>query len=232
MHLNGQLQSIEQVRDLDSAKLISWTLDNFDREKLILSTGFGMEGCALIDMASRQGENLTVHYLDTGFFFPETYELIDELKQKYTNVNLVDSGTSLTPALQEERYGPRLWERDPDACCRLRKVLPMRELLKDAEVWMTGVRNDQSAHRKSARKIEWNSSHEVWKISPLASWNRSQVWEYIRTRGIPHNILHHNGYPSIGCVQCTKQVSGVSVQEYSRKGRWSGSEKTECGLHL
>ena len=232
MHLASRKGSIEQIQNLSATELIAWSLDNFDREKIVLSSGFGMEGCALIDMAARQSATLDVHYLDTGFFFPQTYELIDELKERYANVTFIDSGTRLTPAEQENRYGPRLWERDSDVCCLLRKVLPMRELLKDAEVWITGVRSDQSPQRRSTRRVEWNSSHEVWKVAPLSTWTRSQVWEYIQAHQVPHNLLHHEGYPSIGCMQCTKKVPGVSVQEYSRQGRWSGSAKTECGLHL
>lgn len=235
MQLNGRpfhlLRSLKQIQGLDPENLISWTLDNFEKKHIVLSTGFGMEGCVLIDMAAQKKTDLTVYYLDTGFFFPETYELIDELKNKYKNITLVNAGTSLSPADQESRYGPRLWEKDPDACCRLRKVLPMQRLLKDVEVWITGVRSDQSVQRQSVQKMEWHAFHQVWKVSPLASWTRRQVWEYIRNNEVPHNILHHKGYPSIGCVQCTKEVDGISVQEYSRKGRWSGSEKTECGLH-
>ncbi len=232
MHLTSRQGSIEQIQDMSPGELIAWSLDNFDREKIVFSTGFGMEGCALIDMAARQRAALDIHYMDTGFFFPETYELIDELKERYSNVTFINAGTPLTPQEQEARYGPRLWERDPDICCLLRKVLPMRELLKDAEVWITGVRSDQTTERRSTRVIEWNSSHEVWKIAPLSTWTRSQVWEYILANQVPHNLLHHQGYPSIGCVQCTKKVPGVTVQEYSRQGRWSGSAKTECGLHL
>ena len=232
MHLTSRQGSIEQIQDLDAAELIAWSLDNFDRKKIVLSTGFGMEGCALIDMAARQSAAPDVYYLDTDFFFKETYQLIDELKERYANVTFIDSGTRLTPDEQEARYGPRLWERDPDVCCFLRKVLPMREILKDAAVWITGVRNDQTPQRRSTRKLEWNSSHEVWKIAPLSTWTRSQVWEYIRVHQVPHNLLHHEGYPSIGCMQCTKKVPGTSVQEYSRQGRWPGSVKTECGLHL
>lgn len=232
MHLTSRQGSIEQVRELNAAELVAWALEHFDRDKIVLSSGFGMEGCALIDMASRHCDKLAVHYLDTGFFFPETYQLIDELKERYPHLNFVDSGTRLTPEQQEARYGSRLWERDPDICCLLRKVLPMRELLKDAEVWITGVRSKQSAQRRSLQTIEWNSSHEVWKIAPLASWSRPQVWDYVQMNQVPHNLLHHEGYPSIGCMQCTKKVPGLSVQEYSRQGRWADSTKTECGLHL
>ena len=232
MNLARQKISIEQIQNLRETELIAWLLDNFDREKIVLSSGFGMEGCALIDMAARQSATLDVHYLNTGFFFPETYELIDELKERYTHVTFIDSGTRLTPGKQETLYGPRLWERDPDICCILRKVLPLRKLLKDAEVWITGVRKDQSPQRRATRRVEWNSSYEVWKITPLSEWTRDQVWKYIRAHKVPHNVLHHEGYPSIGCMQCTKKVPGVSVHEYSRQGRWSESDKTECGIHL
>lgn len=212
--------------------LIAAVLEHFEPRQITLSTGFGMEGCALVEMVSQLEVQLEVVYMDTAFFFPETYALINEMKEHYPDLRFVNAGTHLTPQQQEERYGEKLWERDPDVCCLLRKVLPMKEVLKDSRVWLTGLRRDQSSHRKNLSKVEWEHSHELWKISPLADWTRSQIWEYIQEHDVPHNKLHKKGYPSIGCMQCTKHVPGASMSDYSREGRWAGLSKTECGLHV
>jgi len=222
-----------ESQHLDSPQsLIATVLEHFEPGKIALSTGLGMEGCALIEMVSQLKVQLEITYMDTAFFFPETYALIDEMKEHYPDLRFVNAGTNLTPQRQEELYGEKLWERDPDVCCLLRKVLPMKEVLKDAQVWLTGLRRDQSSHRKNLSKVVWEHHHELWKISPLADWTRSQVWEYVQEHDVPHNQLHKKGYPSIGCMQCTKHVPGASMNDYSREGRWAGLAKTECGLHL
>ena len=222
-----------ESQHLDSPQsLIATVLEHFEPGKIALSTGLGMEGCALIEMVSQLKGQLEITYMDTAFFFPETYALIDEMKEHYPDLRFVNAGTNLTPQRQEELYGEKLWERDPDVCCLLRKVLPMKEVLKDTQVWLTGLRRDQSSHRKNLSKVVWEHHHELWKISPLADWTRSQVWEYVQEHDVPHNQLHKKGYPSIGCMQCTTHVPGASMNDYSREGRWAGLTKTECGLHL
>ena len=213
------------------AELVAWSLEKFADKRLVITTAFGMEGCALIDMYAEHDRPVTVVYLDTMFFFPETYDLRDRMVERYPQLRFENRGTSLSPAEQAKRYGERLWERNPDLCCRLRKVDPMCRAMIDADVWVTGIRRSQSKSRIAARAVEWDWKYQVLKINPLASWSRADVWEYIRERGIPYNPLHERGYPSIGCTHCTKQVPGASVTDYSREGRWSGSDKTECGLH-
>ncbi|MCH8018062.1 MAG: phosphoadenosine phosphosulfate reductase family protein, partial [Acidobacteria bacterium] len=128
-------------------KLIEWTLERFSHQKLVLTTGFGMEGCALIEMYAAHRKPLDVIYLDTMFFFPETYSLIDKLKSRHPYLNFINRGTTLTPEEQELQYGAQLWKKNPDLCCQLRKVDPMRETLKDIDVWITGVRRSQAPSR-------------------------------------------------------------------------------------
>jgi phosphoadenylyl-sulfate reductase (thioredoxin) len=136
--------------------------------------------------------------------------------------------SALTPETQEQVYGPSLWSADPDLCCRLRKLEPMREALRRREAWITAIRRDQTAARAAARVVEWDYQFKLVKINPLAHWSRRDVWSYIASNGVPYNPLHDQGYPSIGCTHCTRAVGNG---EEDRAGRWAGRAKTECGLH-
>ncbi len=211
--------------------LVAWALLRFAHQRLILTTQFGMEGCALIDLCARQARHLRVVYIDTRFFFAETYALRDRLIERYPNVSFVDGGTSLSPEEQAAQYGPELWKRDPDLCCRLRKVEPMRAVMQDADVWLTALRRSQSATRANLRVVEWDWKFQVLKVNVLANWSREDVWRYITAHNVPYNPLHERGYPTIGCTHCTQPVEGAGVTDYTRAGRWNGTEKTECGLH-
>ena len=212
-------------------KLIMWTLERFAHQRMILTTSFGMEGCALVDMYAQHGEPVTVVYLDTMFFFPETYALRDRLVERYPNVDFVSRGADLTPEEQETRFGPKLWQSNPAQCCKLRKVDPMYPVMAEADVWITGLRRSQSPTRANMRVIDWEWRYQVLKVSPLANWERDEIWEYIRAHDVPYNPLHEQGYPTIGCTHCTAPVPGSTPADYSRAGRWSSSEKTECGMH-
>ncbi len=219
------------TEDAPIDELIAWSLDRFADQRLVITTSFGMEGCALIDMYAAHGKPLTVVYLDTMFFFPETYELRDRFVKRYPNLNMLNRGTKLTPQEQAAKHGDELWKRDPDLCCKLRKVEPMYEVMAEIDVWITGLRRSQSVARANLRVIDWDWRYQVLKISPLAKWERSQVWEYIQQHDVPYNELHEKGYPTVGCTYCTAPVPGSSPCDYSRAGRWNSAEKTECGLH-
>jgi len=212
-------------------RVVAWVLERFAAHRTVLTTSFGMEGCALIDMVAAHGGAITVVYLDTMFFFPETYRLRDRMAVRYPGLTFVNRGTSLTPEAQERLYGPELWRRDPDLCCRLRKEEPMRSALAGADVWLTGLMRSQSATRAALPVVGWDWKYQVLKVSPLATWDRARVWDYVRRRGVPYNELHERGYPSVGCTHCTAPVAGAAPGEYSRAGRWAGRDKTECGLH-
>jgi len=215
----------------NAAALLAWTLRRFPRQRVAATTGFGLEGCVLVDLLARLRLPPRVLYLDTHFLFPETYALRDRLAARYPRVRLRDVGTRLTAAEQEAAFGPALWSRDPDACCRLRKVEPLRAALRGADVWITGLRREQSAERAGIQAVEWDAQYEVVKVNPLAGWTRSEVWQHVRAHEIPYNPLHLEGYPSIGCTHCTRRVDDVDPDGYSRAGRWAGTGKTECGLH-
>ena len=217
--------------DASTESLIQWSLDQFADQRMVITTGFGMEGCALIDLYAAHEKPLDVIYLDTGFFFPETHRLIDKLRARYPHLSFINHGTQLTPEEQATQYGDRLWKTDPDLCCELRKVGPMREALNEVDVWVTALRRSQGPSRANLRVAEWSDKYEVLKISPLAAWSRQEVRQHVKAHQVPYNELHDHGYPSLGCTHCTQAVAGLSSQDYSREGRWAGTEKTECGLH-
>lgn len=217
--------------DASPPEIVAWALERFGEQRLVTTTQFGMEGCALLDMIGRTGRTIEVVYLDTMFFFPETYALRDQLADRYPNLIIVNRGTTLTPEQQALLYGPELWKREPDQCCKIRKVDPMAPVMRDVDVWLTGIRRGQSDTRAATRVVEWDWKWQVLKVSPLANWSREQVWEYVQAHDVPYNPLHEQGYPTIGCTHCTKAVPGAKVTDYSRAGRWAGQSKTECGLH-
>lgn len=212
-------------------ELVAWSLERFADRHLVITTSFGMEGCALIDMYARHERPLDIIYLDTMFFFPETYALRDRLAKRYPHLLFVNRGTTLTPEEQAEHFGPELWKNNPDQCCKLRKVDPMDEVLTGADVWVTGLRRNQSETRAALRVMEWDWKFQLIKFNPLVSWDRKQVWEYVQSNGVPYNELHERGYPTVGCTHCTQPVAGSQIGDYTRAGRWSGTAKTECGLH-
>lgn len=228
--LNKDL-STQISEDLSTDEFIAWTLQRFAHQRLVITSSFGMEGCALIDMYAKHGLPLTVIYLDTMFFFPESYTLRDSLIERYPHIDFVNRGTDLTPEQQAKKFGDKLWERDPDLCCRLRKVDPMFAVMSEVDVWVTGLRRSQSATRANLKMIEWDWRYQLLKVSPLVKWERKEIWAYIQANKVPYNELHEKGYPTVGCTHCTKMVPGSTIGEYSRKGRWSDMDKTECGLH-
>jgi phosphoadenosine phosphosulfate reductase len=209
-------------------QVIRWGFESFGRD-VAISSAFGAAGMAVIDMTARlQGRDFRLFTLDTQFLFPETYYLMGRIEQKY-GVAIERVYPAQSPAEQKREHGEALWARDPDTCCNLRKVEPLRRKLSELAAWITSIRRDQTASRSGARKIEWDAKFGLVKINPLADWTEKQVWRYIQTHDVPYNPLHDQDYPSIGCTHCTRPVLAGEDQ---RAGRWAGFSKTECGLHV
>ena len=206
--------------------VLRWAKEEFGSD-VALATGFGPEGCVLIDMLAQLGQQTRIFYLDTDLHFTETYRLVRKLEMRY-GVSLERRATQLTLTAQEQSFGAKLWERDPDRCCQLRKVDPLVETLADLHAWITAIRRDQSVARAVAQVIERDRKFGLIKINPLVRWSAIEVWKYIFKHNVPYNELHDKGYPSIGCIPCTTQVR---QGEDPRAGRWRGAMKTECGLH-
>ena len=196
--------------------------------RVALACSFGgPSGMALLDLALRVEPRLPVYYVDTGLLFPETYALVERAARRYGIVPFAVA-PELSVDAQAERLGPALWASDPDACCAQRKVAPNRAFLAGYEAWFTGIRRAQSPTRAPLEPVEPDGPGLV-KVSPLFDWSDEDVWAYVNERGVPVNALHFDGYPSIGCVPCTRRPA---PGEDARAGRWAGFAKTECGLHL
>src|SRR5579864_5862081 len=208
-------------------RALTWAFETFGN-RVAISSAFGAEGMVLIDMASRVHKDFRLFTIDTEFLFPETYALMDRIEEKY-GIAIEKVYSVLSPEEQEITHGTALWTRDPDLCCSLRKVEPLHRKLGELSAWITSIRRDQTAARSGAAKIEWDEKFGLIKINPIADWSSKQVWQYIREHDTPYNALHDLSYPSIGCTHCTR---AVHPGEDPRAGRWSGSSKTECGLHI
>jgi phosphoadenosine phosphosulfate reductase len=206
--------------------VLEWTFDTFG-DGAAMATGFGPSGVSLMHMLSRVRPTATVFYLDTDLLFPETHDLKRRLSDRLgIRITRVHSGLSLQE--QGRKEGTNLWRSDPDRCCYLRKVVPLRRFLETKDAWITGIRRDQSPTRRDVGVVEWDRTHELVKVNPLARWSEEQIWKYIKLHDLPYNVLHDRGFPSIGCIPCTKPVSDGGD---ARSGRWQGHEKLECGIH-
>jgi phosphoadenosine phosphosulfate reductase len=216
----------EKFEDADPQLTLAWALQEFGSQ-VATATGFGAEGCVIIDMLSKIDPHARIFYLDTDLFFPETYQLMERLKQRY-GVTFERRATSLSLEAQAKQYGEKLWERQPAECCRLRKVEPLIETLAGLRAWISGIRRDQSPARANAAVVERDRKFGLIKINPLVGWNSIAVWKYIVKHDVPYNPLHDRGFPSIGCIHCT---TPVRLGEGQRAGRWREQDRTECGLH-
>jgi phosphoadenosine phosphosulfate reductase len=194
-------------------------------ERLAVVTSFQPTGIIILHMLSTIAPRTPVLTVDTGLLFAETYRLIDEIAARF-DLNLTRL-RPVQPALDSQ--GVPLWQTNPDLCCQLRKVEPLRAALAPFDAWIAGLRRDQSATRATTPVIAWDARHEMVKFCPLATWTETMVWTYIHAHNLPYNRLHDQGYASIGCQPCTRPLQpGESL----RAGRWSGLDKTECGLHV
>jgi phosphoadenylyl-sulfate reductase (thioredoxin) len=213
------IEAAARALETDSpVDILRWAATHVRR--VAFATGFGAEGCVLIDLIGREKLPVDIFTLDTGVLFPETYTLWRALEAKY--------GITIR-AVPPAQVIDRLWESDPDRCCDLRKVQPLREALRGFDAWITAIRRDQTPERANAAVVESDPKFGLIKINPLVRWTHDDVWGHLYAHDVPTNPLHQQGYPSIGCAPCT---SPVVPGENLRAGRWRGAAKTECGLHV
>ena len=178
-------------------------------------------------LASRAMPGVDVVFLDTGYHFEETIGTRDAV-EAVMDVNLITLTPVQSVAEQDAQYGPKLHDRDPDLCCKLRKVQPLEQGLKDYRAWATGLRRDESPTRANTPVVGWDEKRQKVKISPIARWTQDDVDAYVTEHGVLTNPLLMDGYASVGCAPCTRRVL---QGEDARAGRWAGRSKTECGLH-
>jgi phosphoadenosine phosphosulfate reductase len=216
---------LPDVEAMTAEECLLWAYDRFG-DKLCLTCSWQKQSSVLVHMVSELGIDIPVIELDTALFFRETYETRERLVERY-GLELIRPEV-ISVAEQHKQEGPNLWESNPDRCCHVRKVEPLERALKDYDAWISGIRREQSLTRKDAQRVEFSERYDVWKIQPLVDWDAKRVDAYIHVNEIPYNPLHDAGYPSIGCIPCTRPVSR---EQDERAGRWADSDKIECGIH-
>ncbi|MCW2622428.1 MAG: phosphoadenosine phosphosulfate reductase [Frankiales bacterium] len=215
-------------RDLESATaqdVLRWAADTFG-DRFVIATSMG--DALLASLAAEASPGIELLFLDTGYHFAETIGTRDAVESVY-DVRVRTQLPLLTVQQQDEAYGKDLWARDPDACCALRKVAPLAKALEDYDAWGSGIRRDESPSRAGAGVVEWDAKRSMVKVNPIATWTQEQADAWIAEHGVLVNPLAYDGYPSIGCQACTRRVE---PGQDARAGRWAGSGKVECGLHV
>lgn len=196
--------------------------------KLMMATAFGAEGCCLMHMLAEIEPSVKIINLDTGYQFKETLELRERILERYgIAVEMVKPDTTVEE-YEKQHNGP-LYVLRPDQCCFDRKITPLKKAVQGYAAWISAIRGDQTEHRKAAGVVQWDAKFNVVKYNPLLRWNKKDVWKFITDHNVPYNPLHDQGYPSIGCWPCTAPVTDGGDE---RSGRWAGSAKKECGLHV
>jgi phosphoadenosine phosphosulfate reductase len=221
--LERESQALEKA---SPQEILGWAIDRY-APKFTMATAFGPEGMVLIHMLSQIDPNTPIFNLETGYQFPETLALREEVKRRY-GIEVELKRPKLTVQEYEKLNGGPVYKQDPNRCCADRKLSVLREAAVGFDAWASAIRRDQSADRAAAPIVGWDKKFGLVKVSPLANWTKKQVWSLITKENIPYNPLHDQGFTSIGCWPCTRSVL---PGEDERAGRWSGYAKTECGLH-
>jgi phosphoadenosine phosphosulfate reductase len=222
---NVELGSLTD-HEASPAEVVAWVAQNFGVDAAAVACS--MADAALPHLVAEQLPGVDVLFLDTGYHFSETYATRDEV-ERVLDVRIIDITPEQTVAEQDAEFGAQLFARDPALCCARRKVAPLHGALGGYEVWFTGVRRDEAPTRTNTPLVTWDERNGLVKVNPVASWSFDDLLGYAAEHKAPVNLLVNFGYPSIGCEPCTKPVA---AGEDPRSGRWSGTSKTECGLHV
>jgi len=217
-------QAAEELAGAPAQDVIRWATDTFGDRICVTSS---MTDAVIIHLVSRSRPGIDVIFLDTGYHFAETIGTRDAVSAVFP-VNVINVTPTQTVAEQDEQMGPRLYRRNPDLCCYLRKVVPLERALEPYDAWITGVRKQETHARSDTRAVQWDARREMVKVNPIVDWTQDQVDAYIAENGVLVNPLVYDGYPSIGCATCTARVEAGAD---ARSGRWAGTGKTECGIH-
>jgi phosphoadenosine phosphosulfate reductase len=206
----------EELETAPAAEVIGWAVDRFGGE-LALASSF--QDCVIIDLVTRVDPGLEVVFLDTGFHFPETLEYVDQVRRRY----------GLNLRLIRPEVSPSTWPCGTEWCCQVRKVEPLNRALQGKEAWITGLRRADTPERADAPVVGWDASRGMVKLNPLAAWSDEDMASYTAEHDLPQHPLAGRGYISIGCAPTT---TPIGPGEDPRAGRWRGTGKTECGLHV
>jgi phosphoadenosine phosphosulfate reductase len=218
------VSAAESLKGAPASEVIKWAGKTFGDRLCITSS---MTDAVIIDLVSREVPGIDVLFLDTGYHFAETIGTRDAVSVVYP-VNVRNITPSTTVDEQDRELGPKLFARNPDLCCYLRKVIPLEQSLEPYDAWITGVRREETDARTSTRVVQWDSRRQMVKVNPIIEWTQRDVDDYIAANGVLVNPLVYDGYPSIGCRTCTARVAPGADP---RSGRWAGTAKTECGIH-
>jgi phosphoadenosine phosphosulfate reductase len=221
-------QAAADLENASAQDIVKWAAGEFGGGRLTFATSLGIEDCVVTDMIARERLPIDFFTLDTQLLFPETYKLWEEIERRY-GIHIKPVRAERTVEEQAAAEGPALWEREPDRCCDLRKMQPLRATLANYDAWITAIRREQTPDRANAPVVGWDGRFGLIKVNPLVRWTAAEVRAYVAEHQVPYNPLHDQNYPSIGCTPCT---SPVMPGEDPRSGRWRGQEKTECGLHM
>jgi phosphoadenosine phosphosulfate reductase len=214
----------EELAGATAAEALAWTAETFGDRFIVASN---MQDAVLVDLAVRAKSDVDVLFLETGYHFAETIGTRDAVALTYPDIRIVDAEAEQSVADQEAEFGP-LNKTDPNRCCFLRKVVPLRNTLARYDAWVTGVRRVDAPTRADTPIVQWDERNGLVKVNPIAAWSDAEFSDYIAANGILENPLVGEGYLSIGCAPCTaKPLPGADP----RSGRWAGLAKTECGLH-
>ena len=215
-------------------EVLTWVKERFGAKAIQMSS-FGLEDVALFDMYWRVDPKARLTTLDTWRLPTETYTVIDQIRLRYkTDVEVYQPDPDAVGRMVAE-HGFNLFYRGKDnrvTCCHVRKVEPLERALASVDAWVTGLRRDQGMERGKTAIVEWDQAHSNYKVNPLANWSFDKVWQYVKENSVPYNVLHDQGYPSIGCAPCTR---AIEPGEDPRAGRWwweTDPDAKECGLHL
>jgi phosphoadenosine phosphosulfate reductase len=213
-----------ELEGASATDVIDWTAKTFGNRCIAASN---MQDGVLTHLVTRAGPGIGVVFLDTGYHFAETIGTRDAISA-VPGVDVINLLPAATVAEQDAAEGEDLFARDPNRCCHLRKVLPLEGFLANYDAWITGIRRVESPTRAAAPLIGFDDTFGLVKINPIVAWTDEDMRNYIETHAIIVNPLVEEGYPSIGCAPCTdRPAPGADA----RSGRWSGTGKTECGLH-
>ncbi|HDP75636.1 MAG TPA: phosphoadenylyl-sulfate reductase [Bacteroidales bacterium] len=221
-----------QFEGKDALSVLQWFLNEF-KGRIALSSSMGAEDQVLTDMVMKIDPEIRIFTLDTGRLFYETYELIERTSLRYKkNIEIFFPSPAEVERMVTEK-GINLFYQSIEnrkECCRVRKIEPLKRAFQGLDVWICGLRRNQSATRTENQMVEWDEANGLFKLNPLIDWSEQNVWEYIKAKGVPYNPLHDKGFPSIGCQPCTR---AIEPGEDIRAGRWwwENPETKECGLH-
>lgn len=227
------LELPENLRERAADSVAQLRLAVAEYKNVCYASSLGAESIVLTDLIWGQVPEIDIFSIDTGRLFPETYDLVRRLEQRFARklrfyYPQADHLEEWVGANGINGFREGLKQRRD--CCHIRKVEPFRRALLGRDAWVTGIRRSQSASRSMAARVEWDGEYGLHKVSPLLDWSEKEVWDYIGRRHLPYNTLHDAGFPSIGCAPCTR---AIQPGDSERAGRWwwERSESRECGLH-